>query len=440
MQSIIPPHSIEAEQSVLWSILFDSGWLIEIIDTLKKSDFYSESNATIYEVIMDLYRVWRPIDLITLKEELEKRKLLVAVWWISYLTELTSIVPYSVNIAEYTYIVKEKSGLRKILLLTQIIQKQISEEKDISGIIWDIHSTITKIEENIFDDETMADVYERTLDYIENIKKQELVGISYWKEFKFLDIFTGWIQPGNIIRIWGGSNVWKTWLMLNFLLEIIEHDEAVTFFSLENSDSFTMKNIFWLKKWTNSLPEAIKKNNSKFDEQAEYFFNKPNFFLDTKVRSLQEIFRKTLKNKSKYIFIDYIQLVRTEWKTKNDRLTEYAFAIQEFAQKNKITVFDLSQLSNESNRWWVDGYASTEFYGASELKSSCDVWIHIFENKDKMEMKRQCIESWDNRDYFKNFVKIKITKNRLWAWVGTIKNFYIDFSKWGIFLWEENNF
>ena len=434
----IPPHDYDVEKSILWKLILHDEYFSDL--ELKDYDFYWTENKIIFQNILEIRKSWKKIDLISLKENLERNNLLEKIWWISTLLELTEYLDYSSDFFTYQEILKEKSRLRKILKLTQIIQKNIWEEKSSSDILQDFYKILPKIERELSEVQTMADVYENTFEYLEKIKNTELVWISYWKQFEFLDLLTGWIQPWNIIRIWGWSNVWKTWLLLNFLLEVVEKDWNVTFFSLENSENFTLKNIYWLKKWVNSLPEYIKKNKVDFNPEANYFFWKENFYIDTKSRTLWDIFRKTLKNKSKIIFIDYIQLVRTEWKTKNDRLTEYAFAIQEFAQKNKITVFDLSQLSNESNRWWVDGYASTEFYGASELKSSCDVWIHIFENKEKMKLNQQCIIWGDNRDYFKNFVKIKITKNRLWAWVWRVEDFIIDFSKWGKFLLEDNNF
>ena len=434
----IPPHDYDVEKSILWKLILHDEYFSDL--ELKDYDFYWTENKIIFQNILEIRKSWKKIDLISLKENLERNNLLEKIWWISTLLELTEYLDYSSDFFTYQEILKEKSRLRKILKLTQIIQKNIWEEKSSSDILQDFYKILPKIERELSEVQTMADVYENTFEYLEKIKNTELVWISYWKQFEFLDLLTGWIQPWNIIRIWGWSNVWKTWLLLNFLLEVVEKDWNVTFFSLENSENFTLKNIYWLKKWVNSLPEYIKKNKVDFNTESNYFFWKENFYIDTKSRTLWDIFRKTLKNKSKIIFIDYIQLVRTEWKTKNDRLTEYAFAIQEFAQKNKITVFDLSQLSNESNRWWVDGYASTEFYGASELKSSCDVWIHIFENKEKMKLKQQCIIWGDNRDYFKNFVKIKITKNRLWAWVWRVEDFIIDFSKWGKFLLEDNNF
>ena len=76
----VPPHSIEAEQSVLWSILIDKDSLLIIWDLLKDRDFYSEANAKIFEVIMELYRINKPIDLITVKEKLDDKWLLDKVW------------------------------------------------------------------------------------------------------------------------------------------------------------------------------------------------------------------------------------------------------------------------------------------------------------------------------------------------------------------------
>ena len=90
----IPPHSIEAEQSVLWSILIDKDCFITIWEILSPEDFYSDANLAIYEVMYWLYKLNKPIDLITVKEKLDDKKILEKVGWIVYLSELTEIVPY----------------------------------------------------------------------------------------------------------------------------------------------------------------------------------------------------------------------------------------------------------------------------------------------------------------------------------------------------------
>ncbi|PZM86414.1 hypothetical protein DLH72_01030 [Candidatus Gracilibacteria bacterium] len=433
-----PPYDLQVEQALLGQLLVFPEYFADL--ELTEYDFYNENLKIIFKNILEVKRSGKEVDLVSLKENLEKNKIFEKIGGITFLSSLTDYLDFSGNFQTYQEILKEKSRLRKLLTLTNILQKDIGEEKQSTEIVSELYKFLPKIEKEFGEKKEMAEIYEEAYEYVENIKNTELVGISYGKEFKFLDEFTGGIQPGNIIRIGGGSNVGKTWLLLNFLLEVVEKDGNVTFFSLENSSNFTLKNIFGLKKGVNSLPEAIKKNKTNFSEEGVYFFEKNNFFLDTESRKLEDIFRKTLKNKSKFIFIDYLQLVRVEGNSKNERLTEYAFKIQEFAQKNKITVFDLSQLSNEANRGGAEGQASTEFYGASELKASCDVGIHIFSDSDKMKLREQCLVAGDNRDYFKNFVKIKISKNRLGAGVGIVKNFFIDFSKGGKFLNGENNF
>ena len=111
----VPPYALEAEQSVIWSLLIDKDCFITIWDMLKSEDFYGEQNATIFSVMFDLYKINKPIDIITVKEKLDDRKVLDKIGWISYLTELTEIVPTTANVFEYAQIVKNKAVLRNLI-------------------------------------------------------------------------------------------------------------------------------------------------------------------------------------------------------------------------------------------------------------------------------------------------------------------------------------
>ena len=111
----IPPYSLEAEQSVLWSLLIDKDGFLIISDLLTHEDFYDDANMKIYEVMFELYKHNKPIDLITVREKLDDKKLLDSVGWLSYLAELTEIVPTSGNIYEYAQIVKNKAVLRRLI-------------------------------------------------------------------------------------------------------------------------------------------------------------------------------------------------------------------------------------------------------------------------------------------------------------------------------------
>jgi replicative DNA helicase len=111
----IPPHSIEAEQGVLGSILLDKDGIIQISSLVAPEDFYDGKNAVIYEVMLDLFLKNRPIDLLTVREYLDDRKKLEEVGGNQYLIALTNSIFTSSNIYQYGQIVKTKSVLRKLI-------------------------------------------------------------------------------------------------------------------------------------------------------------------------------------------------------------------------------------------------------------------------------------------------------------------------------------
>lgn len=427
-----PPNDIEVEQCLLWCLLMDKDCFTDL--ELVPDDFYNYRNQYIYKSIKYLQQKNIPVDLISVKSILDETKNLTKIWWIIYLTELIEIVPTTTNFHSYQKILKEKSQLRKLLRMSQNINNLIFNEKDPSAIIWEMYSWLSGIENNTRSID-MASVYENSIEFIDQIKSKELLWLPYWEEFKYLSMFTGWIQDGNVIRIWGWSNVWKTWLLYNILLEVLSFDDRVTFFSIENKAEFTMKNLYWLKKWVNSLPANIQKYHIDFSKEAVWFYEKTNFYLDDDADNLEDIFRRALKNKSKFIFIDYIQLVEvSEWSTSLEKLKVYWKRMQRFAEKNRITVFDLSQLSNEVASQWVDGPKSDQFEWWAPLKNSCDVWIHLFNNTERMKAKQDSISFWDKKDFYKNFLYLKVSKNRLWPWVWSIHNYVLDFTKWWKYL------
>lgn len=132
----VPPYSLQAEQSVLGSLLIEKDGFITVGDMLTHEDFYDDSNALIFEVMFELYKMNKPIDLITVREKLDDRKILDKIGGMSYLTELTEIVPTTANIFEYAQIVKNKSVLRKLIRSgNEIISYGYDEEKPMNELL-----------------------------------------------------------------------------------------------------------------------------------------------------------------------------------------------------------------------------------------------------------------------------------------------------------------
>jgi hypothetical protein len=104
--------------------------------------------------------------------------------------------------------------------------------------------------------------------------------------------------------------------------------------------------------------------------------------------------------------------------------------LQKFSSKYNIWVIDLSQLSNDTQRNGLDGMWSTEFKWGWSLKESCDVWIHLFKDKQKEQLKEAKIASWDKEEFNKTYINMLVSKNRLWPWAWSSYDFSLDFNRW----------
>lgn len=423
-------ENLEAEQSVLGCILIDPLTLQDC--SLTPSDFSSSTNKTIYGAIKALQKDGTSIDLVTLKTKLESEKKLDSIGWILTLVELTDIVPTTSNFTAYTKLVSESATSRRLQQISEQIKGSLKNEASPDEIMWQIYKELQIIEDWAGStEEKIADILEETVEYLERIKSDDLLGVSFWSQFVWLDQMTGWIQPWTITRIWWGSNVGKSWLLFNFLLSVLFFDDRVTFAAVENANTFTMKNLLGLKKGVNSLPHMIKAKDYNFSDEFNWFAERENFYIDSKHKNLDDIFRTTLKNKSKYLFIDYIQAVEIPWKFANDiqKYASYSLRVQQFASKYNVAVIDLSQLSNETSRGWAKGAGSSEFSWGWNLKASADIGIHIFNDDLKMDAKSSAVENWEMENFFQNFVHVKLSKNRLWGGVGTVEDYNIDFDQ-----------
>jgi len=132
----IPPHSDDAEKSVLGSILLDKDALYEVLEILKPEDFYNEMHKEIYSAVIELYRKSQPVDILTVSEELKKRKSLEMVGGRAYIALLSTVVPSTSNAGEYAKIIAEKAILRKLIgTASDIIDKGYQEKMDSAEVL-----------------------------------------------------------------------------------------------------------------------------------------------------------------------------------------------------------------------------------------------------------------------------------------------------------------
>ena len=132
----IPPHNIEAEQSVLGSMIMDHDAVITASERLRSDDFYRPDHAQIFAAIMELYTTGNPIDLVTIQDKLIQKGVFEQVGGLSYLADLANSVPTSAHIKQYVKIVQEKSTLRKLIKAsTDISAKSFEGEEPLDHIM-----------------------------------------------------------------------------------------------------------------------------------------------------------------------------------------------------------------------------------------------------------------------------------------------------------------
>lgn len=419
----------EIEQKIIACMIVDIKQDYEIISNLTNQDFVYY--GWLFDYLINKYNEWDIIDLVLLKEKINIDQLKLDIWdvieWINtcesynlrshienlktrYLYKNLLKIANKINNANY-------DTLRDWSIVNECIQ-------DLSNIeIWEEYTN------------TLFNILAETSDYIDNIKNVDLIWYSFWLEF--LDTFTWWIEKWFVYRIWWWSNVWKSWLLYNILYSLVKQNARCIFFSLENKETFTMKNLIWLASWINTSQKYIKVNNPDYDNGFKFWLNKEqNFNLVSKVFDINKIFNISLKYKPEVIFIDYLQLVRVDGKEQKEKLENYAHLIQRFANKNNIAIIDLSQLSNGVVREWNDWSWNWEFKWSWALKDATDVSIHLYKDSQAEKEKQDLFELWDTKEINKTHLIMKITKNRLWV-ANIEQKFTLDFNKGGIY--EQKN-
>ncbi len=355
----VPPHALEAEQSVIWSILIDKDCFITIWDMLKSEDFYSDANSTIFSVIFDLYKLNKPIDLITVKEKLDDKKFLDKIGWISYLAELTEIVPTTANIYEYAQIVKNKSVLRWLLKCwNEILSFWYDEDKQINELLELTEKSVFNVTQVFIQNklvhinDILTQRYEEFAEIHENpeaIKSHRLqLG------FSDLDNKTGWVKWWDLIILAARPAMWKTAFALNIAQNVWLAGKNVAVFSLEMSkEQLTDRMIasaMEIDSWKLAKWELEDHEFAKIWEAMEKLSDANIYIDDSAGWSLTDLKSKCRRLKIEsgldLIIIDYLQLM-SNWNSFNrvQEISEISRWLKQLARELNVPLIALSQLS-----------------------------------------------------------------------------------------------
>ena len=356
----IPPHDIDAEQAVLGSMLTDKDAVNAAIETLKEDAFYREDNRAIYQAIINLYSKSEPIDIITLKDELESMDKFEQVGGYEYLASLPDKVPTTANVQKYIKIVEEKAILRKLIkTANEIIELGYDPAEDVEDIMDNAEKKIFDImqSKNQKGYTPIKDVLVESFTKLEELynRKQHITGVP--TGFVELDYKTAGLHGSELILVAARPAMGKTAFALNIATNAALRGNApVAIFSLEMSKDQLVNRILC----SEAMVDSNKVRTGKLEEddwvklagaigplsESEIYID------DTPGISVMEIRTKCRKLKMEknigLVVIDYLQLVQGSNKRQASReqeISEISRSLKILAKEINVPVIALSQLS-----------------------------------------------------------------------------------------------
>lgn len=437
--SKIPPHSVEAEQSVLGSILLDKDAMITSAEVLKAGDFYKDAHKIIYESMLNLNENNEAIDLITLKTDLEKRKYLEAVGGLSYLTSLTTVPPTTVNVKNYADIVKEKSILRQLINSSnEIISLGYDADLPIQDIMGEAEKKIFDISQEKTGNDFIAvkDILNSVYSSIEELyrNKSELTGLD--TGFKDLNKRINGFQKSDLVLIAARPAMGKTAFALNLVTNAaIKAGASVAVFSLEMSRDQLVQRL--ISSISNVNIQNIKTGNIaddewiKIAESMSILSNLDIYIDDTPGLKISELRSKCRKLKLEkgldMIMIDYLQLMEGEGRNENrqQEISKISRSLKMLAKEMHCPVVALSQLSRRADQGTDHKPKLSDLRESGAIEQDADLVMFLYRD-----------EYYDADSEKKNIGEVIISKNRHGktdtielVWMGEVQKFKDKFKE-----------
>jgi replicative DNA helicase len=388
-----PPHSLEAEKTVLGGILVNNAFLNVVLSTINVEDFYKDAHRTILEKMIQLMDRGQPIDLLTLSEELSRAGQLEEVGGASYLASLMDGVPRSLNIEYYVQIIKEKSLLRKLIFSSaRIITSSYEQQVEADELISEAQQAIVEIAEEKIKPGFIP-VGHLTASMMETIRilaerREAVTGIP--TGFVDLDNLTAGLHPSEFIVLAARPSMGKTALALNIAQHVGLHtDYYAGFFSIEMS-----KEQVALRLLCSEAQVDIKKARSGFISEREFeklqmaaeTLSQARIYIDespalTVMEMKAKCRRLKLEGHLDIVFVDYIQLMRTggRFENRNQEMSFISRSLKELAKELKIPVVGISQLSRAPEKMRKEPRPMlSDLRESGAIEQDADVVIFIY--------------------------------------------------------------
>src|SRR2546428_3353445 len=360
----IPPHSVEAEEGVLGSMLISPREAIgECVEKINEEYFYVPAHRTIYSVLVDLWNAGNAIDLITFTKLLRDRNLLAAVGGAAFVTSLYTFVPTAANVQYYLEIVRDKHILRSIITAaTESVRRAYEEQDEVNNLLDEVEQRIFAVGEDRFKGQ-MLSMKDQVMEAIESIeklyeRKGGITGIS--TGFVEFDRMTSGLHAAEMIVIAGRPSMGKTALAMNIAEHVaVNQKKPVAVFSLEMSSQQLVQRMLCSRARVNlqRVRDGFlgERDFPSLTAAASKLAEAKIFIDDSASLEILELRAKARRLKAQQnvelVLIDYLQLLRSATRrAKENRqleISEISAGLKALAKELNIPVIVVAQLNRQ---------------------------------------------------------------------------------------------
>lgn len=389
----IPPQNVDAEMSLLGAVLIDEETLADITEHVKPHDFYDKRHAVIYDAILRLYEKNKPVDLLTLTDELKRKKELDEIGGSAYLTELTNYVPTAAHAESYAEIVAQKAVRRRLIKASgEISELGYDEQTSTQELLQQAEAELFSVSDQSLKQDlvSLESILTDSFDRIEELhrNKGSLRGVR--TGYRDLDNMTAGLQRSDLIILAARPAMGKTTLVTNLAYNVATiAKQPVLFFSLEMSKEQLVDRMLadasGVDSWNIRTGNLSDDDFSKLSEAMGEMAEAPIYIDDTPGVSVLEMRTKARRAAHEQplglIIVDYLQLMQGSGRDNGNRVqevSEISRGLKLLARELDVPVIALSQLSRsvESRSPQVPQLADLRESGSIEQDADIVMFIY----------------------------------------------------------------
>jgi len=414
----IPPQNIEAEMSVLGSLMLDKNAIIKIADLVRPEDFYKDANKLVYETMLDLYEEREPIDILSLSNKLEEKKQLEKIGGASYLTEIVNAVPTASNVIHYAKVVQKKSLLRKLITAaSDIVELGYEEAEDVEKVLDEAEQKLFKVSQKYVkaDFVPLKTYLESAFNRIDELHKgdKELRGVP--SGFADLDNVLAGFQKSDLVIIAARPSIGKTALALDIARNVaVKKKIPVGIFSLEMSSDQLVDRMLaaqgkvdaWRMRTGHLVSNDREDDFAKLGEAMGALSEAPIFIDDAASANVMEMRTMARRLQAEHnlglIIIDYLQLMQGR-STDNrvQEVSEISRSLKQLARELNIPVIALPQLNRSVESRSPQVPKLSDLRESGSIEQDADVVMFLYrEDREKPDTPN------------KNVIQVIVAKHR----------------------------